>query len=44
MVEKLSKLLKNNEYRITLAHKGNMHVQNFTWEVAVNKMKNIMNI
>lgn len=42
MAEKIIYLIKNNEYRISLAKEGNVYVQRFRWDNAVNKIVNII--
>ncbi len=39
MAEKIIYLMKNNEERIVLAHRGNMYMQRFEWGNAMNKME-----
>lgn len=43
MAEKIIFLIKNNEYRISLAKAGNAYVKRFTWDNAIDRIVNIIN-
>ena len=42
LVEKIEKLLNNENLLVSIAKKGNEKIQNFSTEVAVNKFENYL--
>ncbi|MFR9166725.1 MAG: glycosyltransferase [Dysgonomonas sp.] len=42
MADKICYLIENEQKRIELAQEGHDYVQHFTWEVAIDKMDNLI--